>query len=306
MITLILCLSLLQSVRANSFGKPTTTLGCDAHSNYGCNVWKKNSDGSDDCLTCTDPTQGYMPWVRKPVRTDSFTVSAPVTSYVGGGNYIPITVTANVYDLKFVGLLLHAVDKKNLSVGYMVFPDTSLGGFQSPAANCPHAALHKDASLKPFKTVFRFQTPPEGTGTITIRCLIKTGPANTGEFWWPNTMGDIVLTEAPPPPDTYVKWYISYSFLMTQTHAIHSHRFASDAGGNCYDKCKSVWRDCDSSLMDSVTTASALDTAISKTFLGLCKFPYLEVSELSHERTYPHHPVHLGLLSCVPDHVHFW
>jgi hypothetical protein len=119
------------------------------------------------------------------VHTDSFQVKtdAGTTSY-RPGEYLSIHVTSHDYDLKYRGILLHAVDENGVSVGEMRFPRSEkLPKHHSPV-ECPHAALHTDAELKPFRSVFRFKAPEAGTGKLTFRCLVKTGPANTGDFWY--------------------------------------------------------------------------------------------------------------------------
>ena len=48
-----------------------------------------------------------------------------------------------------------------------------------------------------------FRAPPAGTGTLTFHTLLKVGPANVGEFYWPAV--DLVLTEAPRVPSRWVQ-----------------------------------------------------------------------------------------------------
>ena len=44
-----------------------------------------------------------------------------------------------------------------------------------------------------YTTQFNFKGPPQGTGKITFRTLIKQGPANEGAFYFPKE--DLVLNE---------------------------------------------------------------------------------------------------------------
>ena len=167
---------------ANSFGRPSL---CDAHGPFGCSSWNRDSEGNIDRLSCADESPGLMDWASRPVHTDSFQVKtdAGTTSY-RPGEYLSIHVTSHDYDLKYRGILLHAVDENGVSVGEMRFPRSEkLPKHHSPV-ECPHAALHTDAELKPFRSVFRFKAPEAGTGKLTFRCLVKTGPANTGDFWY--------------------------------------------------------------------------------------------------------------------------
>lgn len=73
--------------------------------------------------------------------------------------------------------------------------------------------MHNSATIKPYLSIIRFVAPPSGTGTITVRALIKTGVANTGDFFLPYT--DLVLQETYYEP----AW------------------FAANAGETCSDCC---------------------------------------------------------------------
>jgi hypothetical protein len=251
---LLLFLLLAPPASSNSFGRPGI---CDAHADFGCTSWNLDDDGNVDRLSCADEMPGLMPWATRPIRTDAFSVTASSSSYVPDGQFLSVYVNTLDYDLKYRGILLHAVDSSGASVGEMIFPDVENAKFHSPHPECPHAALHSDAGLKPFKARFRFKTPPAGTGPITFRCLIKTGPANTGDFWYPNVAGDVTLQEAAPLPAPSASW------LMSKPKQ------------SCHSVCKKAGLSCDLQAMQSISSADALVDALGSTYLGDCQFPFL-------------------------------
>ena len=169
---------------AHSFNPHINRPGiCDAHGPFGCTTWNVGSDGLPNRLSCADSTPGFMDWATRPVHTNKFTLTADTTDYTPDGDTLLLTLTTHDYDLKYRGILLHAVTATGVAVGSMLFPETPNPKHHSPLDVCPHAALHTDAELKPFRAQFRFKAPPKGAGTLTFRCLIKTGPANDGDFW---------------------------------------------------------------------------------------------------------------------------
>jgi len=230
---------------------------CDAHANFGCTIWEEN-----DRLRCIDPNAGIMDWVKAPERTDVFTVTMEngESTYTGGGEFLTLTVTVHDKDMKYRGILLHAVDEAGNSVGEMVFPPAEGDNlYHSPHAYCPHAALHADAEPKPYITKFRFKSPPVGTGKITFRCLIKVGPANKGEFYLPNkSLGDISLTEIASTLDDYsVQWY------------------RSERGESCGHTCMKLNKACVEEELQSVTSPSRMESTIGRKYLGDCLLPFL-------------------------------
>ena len=241
---------------------------CDAHGPFGCSSWKLDNNNIPDRLQCNDPNAGVMDWVKKPERSDKFTVvleDPAQTSYTSGGSFLPILVKVHDKDFKFRGILLHAVDSGGTSVGEMVFPSSQSDTmFHSPADYCPHAALHADAELKPYVTLFRFKTPAQGTGTITFRTLIKVGPANMGEFYYPSL--DLTLAEKKPTTvtDFDVQWY------------------RSEVGESCGHACMKLEKACHEETLSSVHTASATKSEVGEKFLGDCLLPFLfDTSEVS-------------------------
>lgn len=214
-IIVILFVSSLPSLLATSQGINTI---CNAEANMGCTQWK---DGNR--LECTDPNKGHMPWVMAPDRSQHYTVRTSDSSDTSNDpstyipdTYITIYIRALKYGWNYRGLLLHALDSANNDVGSWNFPATDHALFWSPPT-CPKAAMHVSAELKPYGVQISFKTPPQGTGTITFKCLIKRGPANDGYFHYPKI--DLVLTEAAPLPQ-FPKW------------------MAANPGESCPDACQ--------------------------------------------------------------------
>eukprot|EP00343_Euplotes_focardii_P007795 CAMPEP_0205820696 /NCGR_PEP_ID=MMETSP0206-20130828/3364_1 /ASSEMBLY_ACC=CAM_ASM_000279 /TAXON_ID=36767 /ORGANISM="Euplotes focardii, Strain TN1" /LENGTH=101 /DNA_ID=CAMNT_0053115657 /DNA_START=28 /DNA_END=330 /DNA_ORIENTATION=- len=62
---------------------------CDPAANYGCDPAQlKQGNG----WTCDDPGKGTMPWVKRPVRTEVYTVRS------GDGTQDPTTYTPGAYN----------------------------------------------------------------------------------------------------------------------------------------------------------------------------------------------------------------
>ena len=120
---------------------------------------------------------------------------------------------------KYLGLLLVAVDKREIKVGtWKIALDDSPRFWLPPDPGCGGRALmHADAELKGFSERFVFEAPPAGTGPITFRVLVKQGETNKGAFYWPATVdttgsavqlpsfgvagGDLTLSEAAEGAD---------------------------------------------------------------------------------------------------------
>ncbi len=251
-VVLSFLVALLPLCVANSFGRPGL---CDSHpaTNWGCTAWGVDSDGAEDRLNCIDQYPGHMYWATRPVRTPAFSIDVPST--YTPGQFLKVVVNVNHYEMKYRGILLHATDSANSSVGEFPFPDEDDGKFHTPMSHCPHAALHADAEPKPFKAEFRFKAPNVGTGDITFRALFKTGPANTGDFWYPAV--DPVLTEAVTLPPSTMTWILA------------------DEYQTCHDACKSARLECSGDELASITGPNSFITAVGSAHLGSCQFPLL-------------------------------
>jgi hypothetical protein len=259
-------------IDAASSGKVGT---CDAHDNFGCATWK---DGNR--LDCTEVGHGYMEWVARPVRTDTYTVrtaDTPLTpanvaadpkKYVPG-QVLSIFIRTHDYNGKFRGLLMHAVDTLNNTVGTWELPDAENAIFWSPSV-CPQAVLHNDAEPKPFLNEIRFRAPPAGTGTIVFRTLIKVGPANTGYFYYPNKNygGDLTLEEAPTAGASASAEDKEIESALRTWHI-------SNVSQSCSQVCATKGEEysCDLSAMKSIKSADVMQSQIGS--VHACAFPLL-------------------------------
>ncbi len=151
--------------------------------------------------------------------------------------------------MRFTGLLVHAVDRQNATVGSFHFPEKS-GNFGA-SQSCPGAAVHSHAALKPYHTRLRFVAPPKGAGTIRFRVLIKfvhlfskglglpessslcyficrVGPANDGAFFYPSA--DLVLGEGPPvDPVGKYSWQLAPLGVDCASHCSQSGLFCDQS-----------------------------------------------------------------------------
>lgn len=235
----ILCLFIFMSVSwGTSSGKDV--FQCDATANFGCSKWNIK-DGTINRLDCIEsPNEiGIMPWAERPIRTDAYSVRSgdsnnrnkDATTYVPN-QYMNIFIQVNRYGWTYRGLLLHAVNELNETVGKFVVPPDDNSLFWVPPG-CPQAIMHTSADKKPYFVQLRFKAPSNGTGRINFRCLIKRGPANHGSFYYPMINGDLSLTEADVPDFQY-QWSVSSS------------------GESCDSHCKSKGKICDLNAISSL------------------------------------------------------
>ena len=161
---------------------------------------------------------------------------------------------------------LHAVDSKGDSVGTFDFPSNSENAkFHNPHNYCPHAALHTSAELKPLLSKFSFSSPPEGTGDITFRSLIKTGPANDGAFYYPSV--DITLKEGE------VKQFGQGD--RVDNNDLPVTWIKSDEHESCKTTCENSNQFCNLKAMRELNTNSLFSGTIDSIFSGVCQLPYL-------------------------------
>jgi len=107
------------------------------------------------------------------------------------------------YGYQYRGLMIHAVDVSGATVGEFEVPEDDFPLAHTPSI-CPGVLFHTSAAEKPYRMQLSFLAPPSGTGTITFRTLLKSGPANDGAFHYP--FRDLVLREADP---FAAKWFLA-------------------------------------------------------------------------------------------------
>ena len=129
---------------------------------------------------------------------------------------------------------MNAVNDLNETVGEWTYPELEDANFWSPP-NCAQSALHTSANLKPFRSLLRFKTPPPGTGRLTFRALVKKGPANDGEFFYPNGARGALALEEVGQIGGQLPWAPTWH--------------VGQGGQSCHQVCGGVGKDCDSATM---------------------------------------------------------
>jgi hypothetical protein len=200
-----------------------------------------------------------MQWCTKPVvNEEAFKLwvgedeANPETTYVPG-EWIKVNLRALKYDFQYRGLLLYAIDAKDEPEGYPNHTKgdpTKLGKWDFTDRQttfhsyCPRTVLHSDGGLKPYHTSWRFQVPEDFNGQVQFVALIKTGPANMGEFWYPNK---VVLSKAATAPvPAGERWY------------------KGAVGESCTEVCQKKEMLCDAPRFGSINSASALQQSVLK------------------------------------------
>jgi hypothetical protein len=190
------------------------------HPDLGCKLWNRNSDGKFDQQDCgAGNHNSFMFWTDRPRHAPEFFTLETITGaceYVPG-EYISLRIIQHKADLLYSGLMMYAVtdgDDEDSRVGSWFVPSQvgEAKRFWTPWAQdkghpCRSVLTHSAAEPKDVHEIVRFRAPKAGTGTITIRCLLKVGVANEGYFYWPNEE-DLKLYEAPKQPQ---KWIIGAS-----------------------------------------------------------------------------------------------
>lgn len=259
-LTLLVCLGIIPVLlEAYSSG---FNVECNSEANYGCNEWAQLADQDDpnviDRHTCIDPDKGHMDWVKKPVRSNWYTVRTGdgeledvITSYVPD-EYVTMYVRSLEFGHRLRGLMIHANTEADEFVGTWDIPDDTNPTTHIPCSD-PAVLLHTSAELKPYRLLMRWKAPPSGTGTVTFKTLIKDGQANEGEFYFPEV--DLVLTEAEAESKYWVE---------------------SEAEETCHDTCERHSKLCSDSLLELIDTASNFDVMVANEipcnlpFIGTC------------------------------------
>lgn len=232
---------------------------CDPHGNFGCGEWQR-VNGKLDRMSCLEPKskRGIMHWVKRPAHTHRYTltVDGGATSYIPGG-VVKLVVTTHVYTAKYKGFFADAVDADDKTVGFFEFPGSDKQLFWEPP-QCPGRVIHNSADIKPFRAELYYRAPPPGTGTIRFRALIKYGEPNEGEFFYPNTAKDGLLT-------------------LTETGNVKPPTLhAAPAGMSCASYCASRSEECDAATMRSPTAGSAAGLEALVAPRWTCRPPLLQ------------------------------
>lgn len=143
---------------------------------------------------------------------------------------------------KYRGLYIVGMDSQNRTVGSFRFPNEDDPMFWDPP-RCPGGAIHTNADPKPYEVEILYATPPAGTGTIHFAALFKTGPANVGEFYYPNgPHGDLTLMELGGAKENVE---------------------LSNVGESCNDACSAIDKICDANAMAGMNGEQVRVTTVS-------------------------------------------
>ena len=104
------------------------------------------------------------------------------------------------YAWKYKGLFVVAVDSTGAYVGTFEYPGTDAQSFWAPPECGETHLIHRDANHKPLRAQLFWRAPPQGTGKVSFRALIKRGDPNEGSFFYPNKNGQLTLEEATTEP----------------------------------------------------------------------------------------------------------
>ena len=209
---------------------------CNPRGNFGCSSWE-----GGDRLKCNDPDAGHMDWALKPVRTPNYVIEVDTDGYIPD-TLVSVWVKVKAIDFKYRGLLLTAVNENGDNVGSWQHADTENGIFHTPPKYCPDAVLHNSADLKPYETRHVFKAPAKGTGKITFLALLKRGPANTGEFYYPAS--DPAIDEIADGKTADVEWRVAAvgaSCTMTCQDRGGCNKFAMERANSAEKLLESVF-----------------------------------------------------------------
>lgn len=261
-------------IRKESLGALTLIVALASSNSLGLNVpicdtdnpeiWKplpskcskEKALGGDDCAL------GYaMWWAKAPKHTDrykTFASTSPTStteakSYSPGG-LLYIHIRATQQNLKYRGLLLYALDKRGNKVGSWELPYEEEQMFHTPPGSCEgKAVMHSGAGLKHYHHVFPFRAPAVGTGRVTFKTLLKSGPANTGAFHWANKDGPLTLNELKKVDAP--GWY------------------KAESGQSCKKACQARGGTCNSAKLTTVSSEAGFLDGPAKNIA--CKLPIL-------------------------------
>jgi hypothetical protein len=192
-----------------------------------------------------------MKWVKAPVDSSMYLLTAGGAATYRPGGLTPITLTVTDLDFIYIGLLLVAegvVNTTAVNVGQWTILDGD--DFFLPAT-CKFAAVaHKNANLKAITHTFYWKGEV-GMGTVTFRALIKQGEQNHGNFYRPV---NLVLTEGAP--------------IGAQTV------WKSAPGASCDETCGQKGMACDQTATLALTTPTLLQAKVKDYYA--CRLPLLK------------------------------
>lgn len=179
-----------------------------------------------------------MWWVGYPKASPNHTLSTSDsilspnsgTTQYHPGQLVALFLRTTAARQNYKGILLYAVNSNETKVGQWSLTAQQQSYAQLyPAHVCQRSLMHLTATNKRYVDVFYFQAPPAGTGTITFRCLIKTGypnPAYSGDFLW---VTNLTLTEGAAKAPQFVALPAGPNNTYTTCDA-----YCMSTGSRCY------------------------------------------------------------------------
>eukprot|EP00040_Diaphanoeca_grandis_P016032 m.82506 g.82506 ORF g.82506 m.82506 type:complete len:1642 (+) comp25523_c0_seq1:122-5047(+) len=251
-------------LQTNAASSGDVTL-CDPTSElFGCSRFRDISKRTDPAF-CVDGKTQIMTWTLKGGLTEMYTLrtSSGADPTQDSTTYVPGTIMKLHFsvrhpDWKYRGLLINAVNSEDEVVGSWDFPGTDQQLFWSPTGRgpmCDASLLHTNADEKPYNVELNFVTPAQGTGNISLRTLVKTDVANTGEFY---VVHPLVLHE------------ITLPILQRKAGLVPFWTLAGD-GENCDTACGNNNGTCDADAIAGVESSPTLFTDAVATFYACPK-----------------------------------
>lgn len=223
---LLLLVALAEARSTGIYLSVDVAKGCDFDdagykAQWGCNSSKWNFTTTipfvrQYCLDANLNNNKFMWWTGGPRATTQFTMRTgdgsaafDATTYVPG-RFVAVYIRALEFDVTYKGLLLYAKNSTGSKVGDWIVPletNPQFAAAPNSGIMCNRSVMHINAEEKPYVAKFIFVAPPAGTGPITFKCMLKTGPPNPTDYGSFERLPDLTLEEAAAPTDPK-KWVV--------------------------------------------------------------------------------------------------
>ena len=153
---------------------------------------------------------------------------------------IEVSIIVDNPKLKYLGLLSYFENDQGEKVGSWVLPsEVALSGGETTFNTCNDgtAVMHASAAVKHYKQNFRFQTPVEGTGSLTLRVLIKHGITNGGAFFWPGKLSTSASLSTSDVLTEDLTGDLRLSELVMDSKSRNERWFVAEKGETCDVAC---------------------------------------------------------------------
>lgn len=194
---------------------------------------------------------------------DGVNIDEDPTTYTPG-EHLQLHLRVLRPGMKYIGLLLYAVDELGNRVGEWTIPPESPAKFSLPLECGLKAVMQATAEEKNYHEVLTFVAPPAGAGRLTFRALVKWGETNGGAFFWPGNKLQqeryLELEESTAIPSVQT-WYMGAPSV------------------SCDDVCADKDGSCDVNALANVQSGETLHAALHRHHS--CKLPMLQSCEES-------------------------